>query len=160
MSRSRSTVSGDLSAEIEAFIQSHSVARLATASINGIPAVIPICYAHRHRVLYSALDQKPKSVPVTELKRVRNILSNPHVSIVIDDYCDDWSRLAQVTINGLAELMYPPESSSSEEHMKAVAMLKEKYQQYRSMAIEANPVIKITIINARLWRSGDANESK
>ncbi|MGH9764534.1 MAG: TIGR03668 family PPOX class F420-dependent oxidoreductase [Blastocatellia bacterium] len=147
-----------MSPEIEDFIRSHRVARLATVSPAGAPSVIPICYAYDHRVLYSALDQKPKSVPVTGLKRVRNILANPNVSVVIDDYSDDWSKLAHVTISGTAELIYPPESSSSEEHKRAVVMLREKYLQYRSMAIDANPVIKITIINARLWRSVDPSE--
>jgi len=41
-------------------------------------------------VRFFVLDQKPKTIELLELKRVRNIISNPQVSLVIDKYYEDW----------------------------------------------------------------------
>ena len=129
------------------FIREHRVARLATADGDGRPSVIPICYVFDGETIYSPLDQKPKSVAAQDLKRVRNIEANPHVSLVIDDYSDDWNTLAYVLISGLAEVM----SNGGPEHSRAVELLREKYAQYREMAIDERPIIKISPTHARRW---------
>ena len=50
------------------------VGHLATADATGAPHVIPVCYAFDGRFIYSVLDQKPKNVSLTRLRRVRNVL--------------------------------------------------------------------------------------
>ncbi len=122
------------------FIQEHRVARLATADTKGQPSVVPICYAFDGRAVYSALDEKPKSVAPTRLKRVRNIQANPQVALVIDDYLEDWGRLAYLQIRGRADLLSP----GSEEHARAVGLLRAKYPQYGPMAIDRQPILRIT----------------
>ncbi|MCH8062702.1 MAG: pyridoxamine 5'-phosphate oxidase family protein, partial [Chloroflexi bacterium] len=72
--------------DVSEFIRVHRVARLATVDGAGSPHVIPVCYAFDGERLYTALDLKPKRVEGRMLKRVRNILGNPRVSLVIDDY--------------------------------------------------------------------------
>lgn len=137
------------------FIHGHRVARLATADADGQPSVIPVCYVFDRINLYSSLDEKPKRIAPAQLKRVRNIKANPRVSVIIDDYSDDWSNLAYVQISGLAEIIEPGRDDSSE-HARAVVMLKEKYTQYRDMAIEARPIVKITATRIRRWTARDA----
>jgi nitroimidazol reductase NimA-like FMN-containing flavoprotein (pyridoxamine 5'-phosphate oxidase superfamily) len=44
------------------FINSHRVARLATADAAGHPAVVPVCYVFNGESFYSAIDKKPKRV--------------------------------------------------------------------------------------------------
>jgi PPOX class probable F420-dependent enzyme len=138
-------------AEIDLFIRSHRVAHLATADPEGKPSVVPICYAYDGRLIYSAVDEKPKTIPAGELKRLLNIQSNPNVSLVIDDYSDDWSKLAYVQIRGRSEVLHPT-GEDAPEHQRAVGLLREKYDQYRSMAIDARPMIKIIPLKSRLWR--------
>ena len=101
---------------------------------------MPICYAFDGRVVYSALDEKPKSVEPTRLKRVRNIQANPHVALVIDDYSEDWRELAYLQLRGRADLL----PVGSDEHAEAVRLLREKYLQYGSMAIDQQPILRIT----------------
>ena len=79
--------------------------RLATASATSAPHVIPVCYAFDGQVIYSVLDQKPKSAPLMRLRRVRNIQANPQVSLVVDHYEDDWQRLGYLLITGRAEVL-------------------------------------------------------
>ena len=77
------------------------VGRLATADAQGRPHVIPICFALDGQSIYSVLDAKPKRGSLTGLRRVRNILANPHVSLVVDHYDSDWTQLWYILISGL-----------------------------------------------------------
>ena len=133
-----------------AFIRDHPVARLATADLDGRPSVVPICYAFDGWHVYSVIDHKPKGVGARALKRIRNIERNPHVSIVIDEYCDDWTRLRYVVITGDAQIS-DPVGSQSAEHIKAIALLREKYSQYAAMALEERLLIKITPTGIKRW---------
>src|SRR5215510_11802496 len=119
---------------VSQFIKTHRVARLATADAAGRPAVIPICYVFNGECFYSAIDQKPKRVDLMQLRRLRNIRVNPNVALVIDDYSENWSELVYVLVHGVATIIDPGESVSAEQET-AVAALRSKYEQYRSMAI-------------------------
>ena len=67
-----------------AFIQRLRVARLATADEHGTPYVVPVCYAFDGTQFYIALDEKPKRVAQTRLRRVRNIEARHEASLLID----------------------------------------------------------------------------
>lgn len=121
-------------------------AHLATADASGAPHVIPVCYACDGESLFSVLDQKPKRAQVTRLRRVRNIQENPQVSLVVDHYEDDWSRLGYILVLGKAELLL-----DGGERDSAVRLLRRKYSQYRTMDVDANPVIKITPQRVVCW---------
>ena len=135
----------------EAFVTGQRVAHLATASLTARPVVVPICYAFDGENIYSALDEKPKSTDVRSLKRVLNIQANPQVSLVIDEYSEDWTALIYVLIAGIAEILEPGDGRG--EHLRAVSLLREKYTQYRSMAIESRPMIKISSLEIKRWPS-------
>ena len=130
------------------FIRSHRVARFATADADCQPTVVPFCYVLDGEKIYSPVDEKPKRVAPAQLKRVRNIRANPKVSLLIDDYSEDWSKLEYVIIAGRAEIISP---EGGGEHARAVALLRDKYEQYRSMAIDERLIIKITIISVKHW---------
>ncbi len=81
------------------------VARLATVTPEGRPHVVPCCFvlAGDRDVLYSAVDGKPKST--LALRRLANIRANPHASLLVDHYADDWSALWWVRVDGAARLV-------------------------------------------------------
>lgn len=136
----------------DSFLRSARAAHLATADANGQPHVIPVCYAFDGEVIYSVLDAKPKSTPLRNLRRVRNILANPQVSLVVDHYEEDWKQLQYVLVTGEASLLESgPESG--EEWARAVALLREKYHQYQEMDLDDSPVIKITPKRFSPWSS-------
>ena len=105
------------------------------------PLVVPVCFAYDGKFVYSPIDKKPKSVTTSELKRVRNIMHNPSVSLVIDEYFENWSKLYYIIIRGKAELIY-----KGDEYNNILRVLSEKYDQYLQMGLEqlGYPVIKIT----------------
>ena len=139
----------DIDQSTAEFIRNHRVARLATASVDLQPAVVPICYAFDGETIYTPIDEKPKSVDPAALKRVRNISANSCVALVIDDYSEDWSQLVYVLIGGTAEIISPADEAS--EHSRALTLLREKYPQYRSMSLDERPIIKITPARIKRW---------
>lgn len=130
-----------------AFLGAQRAGRLATADRQGMPHVIPVCYACDGSSLYIALDEKPKRVAPERLKRVRNMLENSQVALVVDRYDDDWRRLAYVLVQGQVELLDP----GRDEHQQALSLLRARYPQYRSMALEARPVVAIRPSNIVAW---------
>ena len=144
------------------FIINHRVARLATTGEDLQPAVIPLCYVFDGEHIYSPIDEKPKRVAAASLKRVRNIEANSQVALVIDDYSEDWSKLAYVLIVGTAEIILPNEEASEEadEHALAVELLRGKYPQYRAMKIDKRPMIKITPARFKRWAPADRETNR
>jgi PPOX class probable F420-dependent enzyme len=144
----------EISAAVQRFIQSHVVARLATAGKDGQPHVIPFCYAFDGAAFYFVVDEKPKRQTGKPLKRIRNILENPHVALVIDDYADDWSQLAYVLVSGRAALV-----EQEEEYHRALGLLRERYLQYYNMTLTFphNAMIRITPSKLHSWGKIDAS---
>ena len=127
-------------------IRSARIAHLATADRFGQPHVVPICFAFDGKYFYSPIDEKPKRAAPTNLKRLRNIRENPQVSLVIDHYDDDWSKLAYVLITGTARIM-----QRGERHRRGVTLLRKNYSQYRRMQIDTRPIIVITPKRITFW---------
>ena len=111
--------------------------------------MVPVCFVYDANCIYTPIDSKPKSVPAGRLKRVRNIIENPRVSLVIDEYSEDWSKLYYIIIHGRAELLY-----EGQEHNACLKLLSDKYKQYIDMGLEAleAPVIKITPEKIISWQ--------
>lgn len=129
-----------------AFIATARVGRLATVDARGEPFVVPVCFAYDGERLYTPIDEKPKRHD-RPLKRVRNIEETGRAALVIDQYDEDWSRLGWVLIRGSAALLTPDAAG----HAEAVALLRERYHQYRTMALESAPLIALTPERLRSW---------
>ncbi len=135
------------------FLRDERVARFATVGPGGVPHLVPVCY---HATLDTtgvtaldiALDEKPKGVAPHALRRVRNLLANPAVALLVDRYDDgDWDRLAFLRVDGHATLLEPGDPA----HAPAVAALRAKYPQYRAMALDGRPIIRITPTEVSGW---------
>ncbi len=125
-----------LSQREAAFVQRQRLAHLATADARGRPHVIPVCFVYLDGVFYTPIDEKPKRS--TRLRRLRNIEANPDVALVFDEYGEDWSRLGYVLVRGTAAVL-----GGGPEQERVAAALREKYPQYRSMALEGQPLIRV-----------------
>lgn len=107
---------------------------------------MPVCYAFDGARIYTALDLKPKRVEGRMLKRVRNILENPEVALVIDDYSENWSDLGYVLIHGVAFIV-----DNGEEQRLAEGLLRRKYPQYRELLEPGATIIRITPERVVSW---------
>ncbi|AXO21307.1 TIGR03668 family PPOX class F420-dependent oxidoreductase [Mycobacterium avium] len=127
-----------------------SVARLATVSPGGQPHLVPVVFALAQGpdadqdadpdVVYTAVDAKPKTT--RRLRRLANIDANPQVSLLVDHYADDWTRLWWVRADGLATIHRDGPALDT-----GYRLLRAKYPQYQSVPLEG-PVIAIAV---RRW---------
>lgn len=121
------------------------MARLATVTADGRPHVVPCCFALAGTTLYSAVDGKPKST--LALKRLDNLRARPSASLLVDHYDDDWSTLWWVRVDGTGRIVDGPD-----ERERALTLLREKYVQYRTMALPG-PVVAVDATTWRAWPS-------
>ncbi len=136
-------------------LNSWPVGRLATVSARGVPHAVPIVFVAEGSRLYSPIDGKSKRG--TPLKRLRNIRENPAVTLLLDDYHDDWGRLWWVRLDGEAELYLPdaPQSRLLEKLLRAT------YPQYEDRSLLPNDVqyLRITWHQCATWaQSGDVTQ--
>ena len=123
------------------------VAHLATADQYSRPHVVPIVFVLHGDTLYFPLDRKPKRDDDWHmLRRVRNIETNGRVSIVIDHYEEDWSKLGWILLEGLATIL-----ESGDERDAAVRALAGKYPQYAGGSLADRPVVRVTIERRVSW---------
>jgi PPOX class probable F420-dependent enzyme len=130
------------------------VAHLATADQYARPHVVPIVFVLAQDRLYFPLDRKPKREDDWHmLRRVRNIETNGRVSIVVDQYEDDWTKLAWVLLEGVATIL-----ETGEERDTVAADLAKKYTQYRQGGLDGRPVVRVQIERTVRWSAADAEK--
>ena len=134
------------------FVSGQRLAHLATADARAEPHVVPVCFALSHATLYVTIDAKPKRASAMALKRVKNILENPAVAVVVDRYDEDWTRLGWVMMSGQAEIL-----AEGAEHDAAQAQLRTRYPQLVAMEIAELPVIALRIARTTSW--GDLSDA-
>ena len=131
-----------------AFLDAARVGRLASVDALGHPHVIPVCFAVVDGRIYTPLDQKPKRVEPRRLRRVRNVMKESAVCLVVDRWSEDWSELAWLQVRADAYLLEP----GGVEHAGAVLALRERYPQYWSMVLEELPMLELVPRRIVTWR--------
>jgi PPOX class probable F420-dependent enzyme len=126
-------------------VRESQVARLATVDPDGRPHLVPIVYALEGDTLYSAVDEKPKRS--RRLRRIENARARPDVAVLIDRYDDDWTQLWWVRLRGRARVL-----DRGEEAEHALAILREKYPQYR----DEPPGVPVLAVEVDEWRGWEA----
>ncbi|MEU1880193.1 TIGR03668 family PPOX class F420-dependent oxidoreductase [Streptosporangium sp. NPDC020072] len=116
------------------------VARLATVSDDGRPHLVPVTFAVVDDVVAIAVDHKPKST--VRLRRLANIAANPQVSLLVDEYDDDWDRLWWVRADGRAQVR-----EEGPERARALERLIDRYGQYR----EVPPTGAVILVHITGW---------
>ena len=131
---------------------------LATVRADGTPRLVPFAFAADLEadpvVVYSALDEKPKSVAnVHDLARVRDILARPRVELLVDHWSEDWSELAWLRLRGSARLLEPADPDDAAEHAHAVGLLRVRYEQYARQRLEDRPILRIAVERVSSWQA-------
>lgn len=123
------------------------VARLATVTPTGAPHLVPITFALLDDTVYSVVDEKPKRT--TNLKRLRNIRTNPKVALLVDHYEENWQNLWWVRADGTARTL----EANEPEARGAIEALRERYPQQRP----TGPVLAVDVDRWSGWLGGSAD---
>ncbi len=129
----------------EARLTAARVARLATLDPDGRTHLVPIVFALDGDRLYSAVDRKPKRS--RRLRRIENARARADVTILVDHYEEDWGRLWWIRLRGRARVL-----DHGEEREHALAVLREKYPQYRAEP-PGDAVLAVDVTDVREWTS-------
>jgi PPOX class probable F420-dependent enzyme len=129
--------------QVRRLISGARVARLGTLDPDYGVHVVPITFAVVGDVIVNAVDHKPKRS--RRLRRVENIERNHHVTLLVDHYDDDWSRLWWCRLSGTARVLY-----QGDEFDHAVDALVARYEQYREVR-PAGPVIRVAVDHWSGW---------
>lgn len=133
-------------------VDSAQVGRIASLDTLGAPHVAPVCYVlDGVERLYWIVDNKPKAS--RDLKRLKNIRSNPRVAMLVDYYTEDWLTLWWIRVDGSARIV-----TDDAEHLRAVDLLSRKYWQYAGDP-PSGPSIAIDIQRWRSWRASSSGSA-
>jgi PPOX class probable F420-dependent enzyme len=121
------------------------VARLGTVAPDGMPHLVPVVFALRDEVVYTAVDGKPKTT--RRLRRLANIERHPLVTLLVDHYVDDWTQLWWVRIDGIAAIHDEGDALHAGHDL-----LRAKYAQYQSVPLNG-PVIAVTVQHWSSWHA-------
>jgi PPOX class probable F420-dependent enzyme len=128
------------------------VARLATVDPEGRPHLVPICFALTREagrdLIVSGTDEKPKTT--MSLRRLRNIRAHPAVTLLVDHYEEDWTRVWWVRVDGTGSVI-----EEGPEWESAVTRLREKYRQYETVGL-SGAVVAIAVDRWRGWAYSEA----
>jgi PPOX class probable F420-dependent enzyme len=128
----------------EAVLDRARVARLGYLDGEDRPRVLPVTFAVSGGAVWSAIDEKPKRQAVPA--RVDYLRRRPDASLLVDEYDDDWTRLAWVQLLGRIEVV---PIDSAPDAMNALAA---KYSQYADRA-PPGPLLRLTVERTLHWRA-------
>jgi PPOX class probable F420-dependent enzyme len=116
---------------------------LATLGKNGNPTIVPVCFVYSKGVIYTAIDEKPKSSRVPA--RITNIERDSRVAFIVDNYSQNWKKLSYLLVHGKARVV-----ENQREVEEAKSLLVGKYPQYRRLKLKEQ-VIVISVDRTKLW---------
>ena len=121
------------------------VCRVATVGSAGVPHVVPVCHVLDDGKLYFASEKGAR--------KVRNLRENPHLTVTIDLYSDDWANLKGVMIQGTAAII-----ERKPRFRKIRRLLYAKYPQYPDMSAigeRDSVIVEVTPRHAFSWGMDD-----
>ena len=130
-----------LTKKLAEFVQLERVCRVATSGTAGMPHVVPVCHALGGGKLYIGSGTG---------RKMKNLVENPQVTVVVDVYSDAWSLLRGVMIQGRAKLV-----RRGPGFRRGRDLLYRKYPQYRrAAALSPSDSVIIEVTPTRVFSWG------
>ena len=127
---------GVLTAKQLEFLKAHEVCRLATASNDAKPHVVPVIYALDGENVVVAIDY--------QTKKLKNLRENKNVALVVDDYRPNHA----VMVEGECEIQ-----ERGIEYIRLLQVLLVRFETYRKNPWKEgeSPILKIKPAKAVSW---------
>jgi len=106
-----------LDKKVAQFLARERACRVATCGRAGVPHVVAVCHVLEDGKVYFGSE--------TNARKVRNLRENPHATVEVDLYSDDWGNLKGVMLQAEAKII-----PGGPRFKSARKLLYEKYPQY------------------------------
>jgi len=113
-----------------------------------------VVFVHYAGLFWSPVDGKTKRTG--ELTRIENAMANPHASLLLDHYAEDWSQLWWLRID--VELQVVRLSDDAKRSVQTttsdvVDALRRKYSQYETVPVLRDPptLLSMRPLNISSW---------
>jgi PPOX class probable F420-dependent enzyme len=116
----------------------------ATVRENGQPHIVPIVFAVDGDLVHAIADPKPKSG--LDLLRHRNIVANPAVSLLVDEYQEPWTGIWWVRADGTARIV-----EDGPERDAAIRLLRAKYHDYATWTTPFGAAMVMEVTRITSW---------
>ena len=131
-----------LKKELARLVGRERVCRVGTSSRSGEPHVVPVCHVLENGKIYFGSE--------ADARKVRNARANPHVTVTVDVYSEDWSNLKGVLLSGTAAVV-----ASGPRFKKLRDLLYAKYPQYpEESALEERESVIVEVTPRRVFSWG------
>jgi PPOX class probable F420-dependent enzyme len=111
----------DLPARVRELLTTVRRGVMTTVDRDGSPHAVPVVFAAIDGEIVSPIDHKPKTGQM--LRRVRNLGRDERVTLLIDHWDEDWTRLLWLMVRGTAVV-------DKEAPIELMRMLNARYAQY------------------------------
>jgi len=127
---------GVLSSKELSFLKSHELCRLATASKDAKPHVVPVIYALDGDDIVIAIDYGTK--------KLENLRQNNRVALVVDDYRPNHA----VMVEGECSIL-----EKGKEYLRLLQVLFDRFEVYRRhpWSEGESPILKVRPTKAVMW---------
>ncbi len=121
------------------FLKAHQLCRLATASKDARPHVVPVVYAVDGGDVVIAVDYGTK--------KLKNLRDNPRVALVVDEY-DPGRGNAGLMLEGDCEIL-----ERGKDYLRLLWVLFDRFDFYRNnpWGEGESPILKVKPTKAVLW---------
>ena len=118
------------------FLREHEVCRLATASKDAKPHVVPVIYALDGEDIIVAIDYGTK--------KLKNLKENRNVALVVDEYRPNKA----VMVEGECDIL-----ERGKEYLRLLQVLFERFEYYRKNPWREgeSPILKIKPVKVVMW---------
>ena len=118
------------------FLKTHELCRLATASKDARPHVVPVIYAVDGENIVIAIDYKTK--------KLKNLRENNRVAVLVDEYRPNMGLM----VEGVCDIF-----ERGKEYLRLLQILFDKFAYYRNnpWGEGESPILKIKPTKAVMW---------
>src|SRR5262245_36537201 len=109
-----------LSAKEKQFVELSRVARVATVGADSVAHNVPVCPVFERNKIYFGTERNAR--------KLRNIQSNPQVTMTFDEYTEAWDYLRGVMVQGRGRIVNKSEFRAMRKKIYA------KFSQYQESA--------------------------
>ena len=125
--------------QMRARVAAASVARVATLDAQGRAHLVPVVFVLDGDTLYSGSDAGPR------VRRLRNLERDRRVTVLVDAYDEDWSKVWWVRIRGQGRAV-----DDGPERDRALRLLVDKYPQFGGVPPDG-PVMAVNVEEWAGW---------